>query len=185
MPAFVGFPRPATTSIPCRVVTWTSTAVTCDAPAGIDGSPAITVAIGGQSTTATLLHFAPPTVSTVSPAVGVSTAGGSTVLVVGSDIPSPGMGFPVAVTIGTVVTQCDWLSGSAAVTTMRCRVPPGSGSVPVVVHTASQSSSGDSGLQYAVPSLSAISPPSAVDARCDTLPTVVVAVLAGDRCGGA
>jgi hypothetical protein len=142
--------------VPCEVVEWSDTTITCRAPPALDATAGLRVVAGGQNASvADPVQYQAPAVSRVTPHGPVWTPGGSLVTVEGTGFPLPP--WPVAVLVGDAL--CVVEQGSRAATSLDCVVPRGVGTVPVVVFSPLQQGNTTVQLTYAPPIISAIHTP--------------------------
>ena len=156
----VGFPPLAFTSVPCGVTAWSGTQVSCIVPVGLNVSAAVTLTVGGQSSTvANAINFASPTITAVVNGDGLPSIGGTAFTIIGTSLPVPGLGYDVAVMAGRSLCTC--FPDNMTSTSLTCLSPPGTGTVPIVVFTPEQHSVSDAVLTYLPPVVSAVAPAAA------------------------
>ena len=137
------------------VVVVSSTSVTAVTPAGTAGgkSVAVTTPSGTATATNAFTYFAPPTVSSVSPATG-STAGGTAITITGTSLTGA-----TSVTVGGVAATSVVVVSSTSVTAV---TPAGTvGAKSVVVTTPNGTATATNAFTYvAPPTISSVSPTS-------------------------
>src|SRR6185437_290478 len=110
----------------CSSPSWSTSQISCSFPAG-SGLAAIVVTIGGQSSSPFNVVYAAPTISGLNPAAGVSTAGGSTLVITGTHFgTSQPSGAYVVIALATGPTPCSSYPAWSD-TSISCVVPAGNG----------------------------------------------------------
>jgi hypothetical protein len=145
---------------PCAVLSWSSTAIVCAVPPGLDASVAVRVTVGGQAVTAgERTGYVPPVVTAVAALQSLGTAGGGVVCVTGTGLPP--LAWPLAVLVGGSLCTTDAAGGTRNATTVCCRVPRGAGRATVVVTTPLQASGPAAGMHvlYAAPEVADVVTP--------------------------
>ncbi len=141
----------------CNVTSWLPDAITCTVPPGLDATPTVRVTVGGNSSvTVGLVGFSPPVLDALIVPDGFGTPGGVDVTLMGAQLPlAP---WPLAVTVGP--WPCPVYEDRRSATSVVCRLPTGTGTVRVAVHTPLQSTVYRDALVYPGPSLSAVVAPN-------------------------
>lgn len=115
----------------CPITSQTDTAIQCTLPAGMGANVPIVGDIGnGRSTNTLTFSYAPPMITSVAPVTGPA-AGGITLTINGINFGSSG-----SVTVGGAACPVT----SYGQTTIKCTLPSGSGTVPLVVVVGGQAS---------------------------------------------
>ena len=133
----------------CPVTSQTHTQVQCTMAAGTGTNRSVVLTVGGQTSNALAINYAPPGISGFGGPRG--TAGGTALTITGANF-----GPPSAVLTVTVHGAACPVS-SHDQTQITCTLPAGQGSVPVVVTVGGQSSPAAS-FTYNAPTVSSVTP---------------------------
>ncbi len=154
----VPFPTVNLGSAPCTVEFANHTTIIFITPVGDGASIPIKVRVAGQDSVANsqvVFSYAAPTITSISP-TSAPTQGGTILTLSGTSLGA--VVGNIIVTVG--VAPCTPV-GSASHTSVTCTLPAGQGrSLPVVIVTASQSSSGSTPVffNYTSPTITSVSP---------------------------
>jgi hypothetical protein len=142
--------------VPCNITLWSSTAIQCDAPPGLDAVLTIRVVVGGQVVESSPgLGYAAPLLRLITAAGPLSTCGGTELTLIGDDFPPPQ--WPLAVLVGG--QPCAVHPASRSATRLSCIAPPGAGAVAVALRTPLQVSRNTLPLVYAPPVVLTVNTP--------------------------
>ncbi|MFO0561981.1 MAG: IPT/TIG domain-containing protein [Polyangiales bacterium] len=146
---------------PVTARTWTHNAITFALPAGQGSNLPIELTVESQTTTSRY-HYGAPSITGINPTSGPA-SGGNVIVIDGSNF-----GITPLVTIGGAVC----LPITSSHTQIRCTVPAGAGTQPVVVNVAGQSSTTMVSYTYGAvdAGADAASDASAQDAASDATP---------------
>lgn len=142
------------TGATCAVTSWATASISCTYPSGT-GTHQVRVIVGGRATAWYSVTYRAPTLTTLTPAAGVTTAGGDTLQIDGNNFGLTQGSSTVSVNLKQGVAACSpvisWTNYQ-----IRCTTPAGNGTGLTATVTVSAQTGSIATYRYAAPTITAV-----------------------------